>query len=80
MAEIRTNTHRNENPRDASSKFLAAQLENKRAVYWDKQGHGINLCAGGNWPTEAIRNPERFIQIKNEADLDELFRHFENDE
>lgn len=80
MASFRSNFHRAPNPKESSRKFLMDQLAAKRRVFWDKQGHGISLCSGRDWETEGARQPERFIEIKNELDLDEVFRYYEDEE
>lgn len=80
MASIRINFHRSPNPRDATRKFLADKLITKQRVFWDKTSHGISLCVGKDWEQEHQRYYERFVEIKNELDLDEVFRHYEDEE
>ncbi len=80
MASVRINAHRQPNPQEVARKFLLDNLSAARRVFWDKLGHGMSLCCGREWEVEAQRNVEKFAEIKNELDLEELFRHYEMDE
>jgi hypothetical protein len=80
MANVRSNFNRARNPREDALKFAAEQRSAKRRVFWDKNAHGISLCAGVDWEQEAARHPLRLIPINSDADVDEVFRHYEVNE
>ena len=80
MASVRINVHRQSNPVATAKKFLNDQKKHDRKVYWDRLANGISFCAGGDWMMEAARHKDRYIEVRNELDLEEVFRNYENEE
>lgn len=79
----RKNFHQFDNPRKAAKDYLELAKKNgHKFVVWEKTAHGIVLCVGADYE-DAVRNDvrgTRYVAINNDADLVELFTHFEDDE
>lgn len=91
MNNNRKNFHRIENPRKAVSEFFAAELKRGYKVYWDKShitnhdngGVGMYFCSaapGSEYDHEYVGNYNRFMLIRSEADIEDVFTHYEDDE
>lgn len=87
----RKNFHRLDNPRKAVSEFFAAEMKLGNKVYWDKghiQNHdhggvGIYFCSckpDNQYDVDYANHYNRFMLIKTEADLDDVFTNYEDNE
>ncbi len=92
----RKNFHRTSNPRAAVTQFLKSESDKGNKVYWDRghiqDGHGENHNNGGvgiycdsvkarSGEDEArAYETRRFMLLKNEADIEEMFTYYEDGE
>lgn len=77
---MRKNFRKFTNRIDEVKKHIDSEHKNGRKVYWDKLGNGIFLCSGREYDTEARYRPERYIELKSNDDVIELFTHYEDEE
>lgn len=89
---MRKNFHRTTNPRKAVSDFFKKETHDGHKVYWDKGhvyvGHDqggvgmffVNCKSGDDDDYKYSQTPNRFMIIKNEEDLNEVFTHYEDEE
>ncbi len=92
----RKNFHRLSNPRLAVTQFLQSESQKGNKVYWDKShiqdGHGENHNNGGvgiycvsvkarSQDDESLAyESRRFMPLKSEADIEEMFTYYEDGE
>lgn len=93
---MRKNFHRVSDPRGAVLAFLKSESEKGHKVYWDRghiqDGHGENhnnpgvgiYCvaykARSGDDENCAMEPRRFMLLKSDADVEEMFTYYENDE
>jgi hypothetical protein len=93
---MRKNFHRISDPRGAVSAFLKTESEKGNKVYWDKghiqngdgESHnnpGVGIyCVAVKARSGEDENygyeTRRFMLLKNEADIEDMFTYYENDE
>lgn len=77
---MRKNFHRLNNPEKEAQDFIAKNISRYKKFFWDKLAFGIVLCAGADYENDALYHPERYFEVKNDEDLKEVFRNFEDGE
>ena len=92
----RKNFHRLPNPRLSVVQFLKSESEKGNKVYWDRshiqdgQGENHNNAGVGiycvsskprsNEDEQYSYEPRRFMLLKNETDIEEMFTYYEDGE
>ncbi len=65
---------------EEAKKHISNEKNAGHNVYWDKHGQGIMICSRRDYDQEARYNADRYLPLKTDDDVAELFTHYEDEE